>query len=286
VSNSAPPSNLSVRIRRALRRAPRRVRVAQARRQDQRVIAILGMHRAGTSSLAGSLEAAGLFLGDVHGRGHWNPKGNRESKVLMRLHEDVLKANGGAWHKPPERVTWSAEHRARRDRYIRRRGERPLWGFKDPRTLLVIDGWLEAIPDLEMVATVRHPMAVARSLQRRSGSGSFEPWLDLWLAYSRRLLVLHEQRGFPIIDFDLPADAYQARLSEIVVLLGLQPLAGDTAFFEPSLRHVEPDPEPLPAEVDRVYLALRAAAARAAGQSTASAVAGGGTQALHKGAGG
>ena len=240
------------------------------------------MHRAGTSSLAGSLEAAGLFLGDVHGRGQWNPKGNRESKVLMRLHEDVLKANGGAWHKPPERVTWSAEHKARRDRYIRRRLERPLWGFKDPRTLLVIDGWLEAVPDLEMVATVRHPLAVAHSLQRRSGSGSFEPWLDLWLAYSRRLLELYLQHGFAIIDFDLPAEAYQARLTEIMAQLGLRPPAGDPAFFEASLRHVEPDPEPLPVEVERVYLALRAAAAGEAGESASSAIAGGGTRSVHK----
>jgi hypothetical protein len=240
-------------------------------RRPQRVIAILGMHRAGTSSLAGSLEAAGLFLGDVHGRGQWNQKGNRESRFLMKLHEDVLKANGGNWHRPPATVTWLPEHKARRDRYIRRRLGRPLWGFKDPRTLLVIDGWLEAIPDLEMVATVRHPLAVARSLQRRSGREPIEPWLDLWLAYSRRLLDLHGRHHFPIIDFDLPAEAYQARLVTLIEELGLQVPDVDDAFFEASLRHATADDELVPDEVGRVYRELREIAARSARSAEARA---------------
>ncbi len=264
MTNPSQPSTLDARIRRSIGRASRRTRRFVLRRRPQRVIAILGMHRAGTSSLAGSLEAAGLFLGDVRGQGQWNQKGNRESRYLMKLHEDVLNTNGGAWHKPPERVEWSAEQRARRDRYIRQRLGRPIWGFKDPRTLLVIDGWTEAIPDLEMVASVRHPLAVARSLQRRSESETIEPWLDLWLAYSRRLLELHAGHPFPIIDFDLPADAYQARLAALIEELDLPGPDGDDAFFEASLRHIPPQNEPMPDEVRDVYLELREIAARGA----------------------
>lgn len=269
VSKPAAPSTLDARIRRTFGRASRRTRQLARGRQRQRVIAILGMHRAGTSSLAGSLEAAGLFLGDVGGHGQWNQKGNRESKFLMTLHEDVLKANGGAWHKPPQRVVWWDEHRARRDRYIRRRQERPVWGFKDPRTLLVLEGWLEAIPDLGMVGTVRHPLAVARSLQRRSGSESSEPWLELWLAYSRRLLELQQRHGFPIIDFDLPAAAYRARLATLIEELGLSMPEGEEPFFEASLRHAAPDDTPLPDEVEQVYLRLQEIAAQRSGASGA-----------------
>jgi len=227
------------------------------------VVAILGMHRSGTSSLAGSLEEAGLFLGDVRGRGQWNRKGNRESKVLMRLHEDVLKANGGNWRRPPERVTWEPEHKSRRDRYIADRTGRPVWGFKDPRSLLVLDGWLDAIPDLAMVATVRHPMAVARSLQRRSGSESPDPWLELWLAYDRKLLELHAEHDFPIIDFDLPADEYQSRLATLIGELGLR-VPEHGGFFDASLRNPTPDDAALPHEVETVYRELRAIAARGA----------------------
>jgi len=220
------------------------------------------MHRSGTSSLAGSLEEAGLFLGDVRGRGQWNRKGNRESKVLMQMHEDVLRANGGNWRRPPERVAWAPEHKARRDRYIADRVGRSVWGFKDPRSVFVLDGWLDAIPDLEMVASVRHPMAVARSLQRRSGSDSVDPWLGLWLAYDRKLLELHAQHGFPIIDFDLPADQYQARLAALIDEMGLHAPERESTFFEDALRNPTPEDAALPDEVETVYRELRAIAAR------------------------
>jgi hypothetical protein len=269
VTKHPEPTTFDARIRRTLGRASRRTRHLVLSRRAQRVIAVLGMHRAGTSSLAGSLESAGLFLGDVRGRGQWNEKGNRESRFLMQLHEDVLKANGGNWHRPPASVTWRPEHKRRRDRYIRRRLGHPVWGFKDPRTLLVIDGWLEAIPDLEMVATVRHPLAVARSLQRRSGKEPLEPWLDLWLAYSQRLLQLHRAHEFPIIDFDLPDDAYQARLLTLIGELDLRVPDGDDPFFEASLRHGAAEDAPLPAEVERVYLELRRIAAAGAAAAEA-----------------
>ncbi len=242
--------------------------------QGQEVLAILGMHRSGTSSLAGSLEQAGLFLGDrdVAGQGKWNAKGNRESKVLMRLHEDVLKASGGAWDRPPERVTWSPEQRHIRDRFIASRAMQRSWGFKDPRTLLVIDGWLEAIPDLRMVATIRHPSTVAQSLQRRSGpqragSGTLDGWLQLWLAYNERLLRLHEAHGFPIIDFDLPAEPYQQRLAAITTELGLHPGSEGPEFFESSLRTSDRHDGELPEAVEEVYRRLvEIAATQADGQ--------------------
>lgn len=223
--------------------------------RGQQVLAILGMHRSGTSSLTGSLEKAGLYLGDrdVAGKGKWNARGNRESKVLMQLHEQLLNENGGSWDHPPAVVRWDAQQRATRDKFIRSRSTHRRWGFKDPRTVLVMDGWLEAVPGLRMVGTVRNPAAVARSLQRRAGSGSPADWLQLWLDYNERLLGLYEARPFPIIDFDLPADRYQHRLGHLIEELGLQRPEGNDEFFESSLRSPEqPGPE-LPERVQTVY---------------------------------
>jgi hypothetical protein len=252
-----------------LGRLERRARRGLVRLKGQQVVAILGMHRSGTSSLAGSLEQAGLYLGagDVAGKGRWNAKGNRESKVLMRLHERLLEANGGSWQRPPARVRWGAEQREARDRFIRSRATRQRWGFKDPRTILVIDGWLEAIPDLVMVATIRHPVAVARSLQKRAAAGSLDEWLGLWLDYDERLLRLYQARPFPIIDFDLPAERYQRRLDSVIGELGLRQPTQAEPFFESSLRSGgQPELEPLelPAQVAAVYQQLSAIAAQQA----------------------
>lgn len=237
--------------------------------RDVRVITVLGMHRSGTSSLVGSLEAAGLPLGEVRDEGGAsNAKGHREPGELIALHEDVLITSGGAWHLPPEKVTWTRRQRKRRDEFIAAHAGMPLWGWKEPRTLLVIDGWLEVLPRLEMVGTFRHPAAVARSLQRRHGSDTVESWLQLWLVYNSVLLRLADERGLPLIDFDLPAEAYQARLRAIVEELRL-PGGGD-GFFDASLRtspaQAPPDMQ-LPGYLESVHVRLREiAAAQAASQ--------------------
>ena len=227
-----------------------------------RVITILGMHRSGTSALTGSLEAAGLHLGDVRAEGgDSNLKGHREPGELIKLHEDVLITSGGAWHLPPPSVTWTARQVARRDEFIAARAGLPLWGWKEPRTLLVLDGWLDSIPALEMVGTFRHPAVVARSLQRRHGNDRMDMWLDVWLAYNDILLRLAEERGLPLIDFDLPAEAYAARLRAIVEELRLP--GGEDDFFDASLRTSQkklPDAD-LPTDVAHVYARLKETAA-------------------------
>jgi hypothetical protein len=236
-----------------------------------RVVTVLGMHRSGTSSLVGSLEAAGLPLGEVQTRvAKANQKGHREPSELIALHEDVLISSGGAWHLPPAEVRWSDKQRQRRDAFIASRADLPLWGWKEPRTLLVLDGWLEALPGLEMVATFRHPAVVARSLQRRHGSDSVEMWLELWRAYNTRLLKLVEARGFPIIDFDLPEDGYEARLRSIVTELDLPQAGSMSSFFDGSLRQSQkqaPTDATLPPEVRRTYEQLVGIAAAQAASS-------------------
>ena len=56
--------------------------VAAEARPD-RVVCVLGMHRSGTSCLAGSLEQQGLFLGETNTRGPFNLRGNRESFLWL-----------------------------------------------------------------------------------------------------------------------------------------------------------------------------------------------------------
>ena len=74
-----------------------------------RVLAVLGMHRSGTSWLAGSLEEMGVALGEVSTADPHNRKGNRESPELMALHDGVLRGNDGSWKRPPRRRVWTAE---------------------------------------------------------------------------------------------------------------------------------------------------------------------------------
>ena len=88
-----------------------------------------------------------------------------------------------------------------RDQFIEAHRQMTPWGFKDPRTVFTIEGWLEAVPDLRLVGTFRHPVPVARSLQRRGGR-ELGGWIDLWYLYNERLLKLRDRHSFDLVNFD------------------------------------------------------------------------------------
>lgn len=233
----------------------------------QRVVAILGMHRSGTSLLAGTLQECGLELGDVNTQAPANEKGNRESWLLVALHEDVLRKSGGFWHRPPTRqASWSPLHRAIRSLFIQEFRGVPLWGFKDPRLLLLLDDWLEALPSLELVGIFRHPHEAAQSLRQRTPAlFPGDSAAQLWLAYNRRLLAWHERTGCPLVEFVSDRAAFNAAASALARRLDLPgaPPAASLGFYEDRLRHQSAGGEPLAAELADVYTALRECAARA-----------------------
>jgi SAM-dependent methyltransferase len=226
-------------------------------------ILILGMHRSGTSCLAGSLQEAGLYLGEVNTAAPHNAKGNRESRAIMELHDDLLRANGGAWDAPPEPVVWPAEYQARRDAIIATYPTDQIWGFKDPRTLLTLEGWLEALPSVRFVGTFRHPLAVAASLQARNGF-AVEHSLALWEAYNRLLLDYQRRFGFPILCFDWLPEHYHQCLRKITPRLGLTVPETGLTFFEAALRRnpAALDDGHLPPSVAALHRALHKVANR------------------------
>ena len=236
-----------------------RIFTDRRRSADSQAVLILGMHRSGTSCLAGCLQEAGVDLGKVNEGvplSSFNPKGNRENNRITKLNDAVLAANGGTWDRPPKSVVWSRRHEVRRERLIRGFPTDRPWGFKDPRTLLTLSGWLESLPAARMVATFRHPVAVARSLRRRE-QFSMQKGLSLWLTYNRLLLRHHERFEFPLICFDSSVDDYRLALSRILTALRLDLPARGISFFEPRLRRSHPGEETaLPEAITRTYRSL------------------------------
>jgi hypothetical protein len=228
------------------------------------VIAILGMHRSGTSLLAGTLQECGLDLGDVNTSAPANEKGNRESWLLTALHEELLRQAGGGWDRPPDQaVAWGLLHRAIRDLYIGLFAGRSCWGFKDPRLLFCLEGWIEALPALKAVGIFRHPTEVARSLVKRTPARlTLDKALALWATYNRRLLAWHDRIACPLIEYG-PADDFNRRVVGLAARLELpHPLApAELTFFEGGLRHQMADDTPLPSEITELYERLRDLAA-------------------------
>lgn len=207
-------------------------------------IIVLGMHRSGTSCLAGNLEQAGLYLGDVNRKAAHNFKGNLENRKIMDLNDAVLSANGAAWDSPPKTSPiWSTAHCNERDRILASYPGNRTIGFKEPRTLLTLEGWLEALPGARLVGTFRHPHAVAKSLHARDGF-PLQRGYDLWLSYNRRLLEAGEKQGMDLINFDRSADHYKRSLGAICEKLNLTSPTEGFDFFDAGLRHNDSPQEP------------------------------------------
>jgi hypothetical protein len=228
-----------------------------------RCLVVLGMHRSGTSVLMGTLRDAGVHIGQVLGDSiDGNRKGLQEAPAVLYMHENLLQASGGTWHAPPETVAWRELHRSVRDLFIESRAGVPLWGFKDPRTLLTLEGWLEALPQLEPVGIFRHPLPVARSLQRRNGF-PLAQGIALWTAYNRRLVAWQRRRPFPLLEFHADPTLVRQGLDAVLAALDLpqRHQAAAASFFAPELRTPLPPEEPLEDEAATLYEELQRIAA-------------------------
>jgi len=86
-----------------------------------------------------------------------------------------------------------------------------------------------------------------------------EQALALWQAYNRQLLALHRQKAFPVLCFDEDEQTLHRKLDEVMSGYGLVPPREDR-FFSSELKHHQGAQEPLSAELDATYRALRAIA--------------------------
>jgi hypothetical protein len=212
-------------------------------------VAILGMHRSGTSCLAGCLEDCGLFLGEVNREAPHNRKGNNENVAIRNIHDRVLARVGASWDNPPHHpVAWLEGERLELWEVIKNYEAKPHWGFKDPRSIFLLDGWLELDLGLKLVGTYRHPADVVASLERRNG---FDPdrSLHLWRAYNNTLSTWAQKTGLSLIRYDAQKERYMAQIRRSAAELGLDPGA-KIMFRDEDLNHHAMTSAPDSADLD------------------------------------
>ncbi|MEM6794456.1 MAG: hypothetical protein AAF725_10780, partial [Acidobacteriota bacterium] len=162
--------------------------------ERSRGIIVLGMHRAGTSTITSVLANLGFELpGEPIPAGWDNPKGYWEPREVVETHDAFLHAIHRSWSDPrplhPRHFEGSAAKTAVES--LRRFAEQAVlpcsqWVLKDPRMCRLLPLWrplLEAERvDLHVLLIIRSPLAVAASLQKRDGF-STEKSLLLWLRH-------------------------------------------------------------------------------------------------------
>jgi hypothetical protein len=216
-------------------------------------IAVVGMHRSGTSATAGMLIGFGLagprpddlVPGDSSNeRGHW------ESHEVQLCNAHLLAARGATTYSPPpiterwdniavyESVLSEARHW-----FSATYSGRSLV-MKDPRICLTLPFWRSALPStLGAVFVLRDPMDVARSLEARDGIPVILG-LAMWDRYIRS--AASGLTGVPtlVVEYDAmiedPSKALKA-VSTFLEQMGIHPEESETedaaTRLDPKLRH-------------------------------------------------
>ncbi len=222
------------------------------------IVFILGMHRSGTSCLAGCLEACGLYLGKVDRFRQDNRRGNLELLAVNDLQDEIFSANGGTWSQPPDQITVNPEQQLRLKQILAGFPSDVMCGLKDPRMLLLMDDWIKAAGDCTFVGIYRHPLAVAESLAKRNQIPADQA-CRLWLRYNAALIQLHQQHHFPLVEFDLgESETYAQTVAAIASHLGLTPaISSIRAYLDTKLDHCRTHLPDVPSTCQEAYTYLR-----------------------------
>ena len=161
-------------------------------------LVVLGMHRSGTSALAGVLNLCGAHLPEnlKPPKVGVNPKGFFEPEEVLDLNVRLMRQLGGDWNHVgfdvPQDGPVVAEFISDARAVIASEyGRRPLIAIKDPRIcvlaslwhrVLVLEGYRPAY-----VVPIRNPLEVAQSLHAR-GDMSIDEGLALWRTYMERVV--------------------------------------------------------------------------------------------------
>ena len=165
------------------------------------IVIVLGMHRSGTSAVAGILHLNKIIMGSNDNFKPkplpQNPKGFYENYDFRKINDNMLNEVNYKVKSlnfnipiplPKKKIEWKMEYLIKKqiDKYSK-------WGWKDPRTCLTLDHWLNIIlkfkkkEDIKIIFTIRDPLAVANSLKKRDGLDIYSG-LKLWKVYNHRAL--------------------------------------------------------------------------------------------------
>lgn len=153
--------------------------------EDQAVrtcLLVLGMHRSGTSALTRLINLLGAQLPKrVLGAGEGNPTGHWEPEALVDINERLLAEARSSWDDwrqidlsglPPDRQNFYRDDisKALADDF----GSADIFVLKEPRIARLAPFYLDLLAGMGVTPRAlliyRHPVAVARSLERRGGS--------------------------------------------------------------------------------------------------------------------
>ncbi|MGX4585827.1 hypothetical protein [Paenibacillus chitinolyticus] len=217
-------------------------------------VIILGMHRSGTSLLAQTVRSLGVHMGHEHQMvppREDNPEGFWEHAEIVAVHDELLERLSSSWDttKPlPEQWWLTKGGMASRAKLVdivaRDFSSHPLWGFKDPRTCLLLPLWQSVFEELNMepryILSLRNPLNVAASLYKRD-QFLHDKSFAIWNLYVLSSLYYTSHKRRIVIDYDRlleqPVETGQKISDFLNIPYGAMERARVGGLPKPALRH-------------------------------------------------
>lgn len=148
--------------------------------KHQNPLIILGMHRSGTSMLSRYIDEIGYFTGV-------DKQQDNESLTFIKINNWILRQYNATWDNPYNYKFKNTHINEIIKKTIKKylnsvfrfnflgnfffknpsKGQTFRWGWKDPRTSITLDFWLELFAQPTLIHIYRNPLDVAQSLKQR-----------------------------------------------------------------------------------------------------------------------
>lgn len=221
----------------------------------KQVVLVLGMHRSGTSAIAGISHLLGASAPATMMQPAFdNPTGFWESQAIVELNEAILTTFGGHWYDclPLDPTSLDAKSRQALATHCasvvtREFGDAPLFVLKDPRFSLLLEFWLPAFAAIGVaiapLLALRHPAEVIASMRRRDNMPG-DIAAPLWLHYTLEAERHTRDRPRAVLSYDRFMQDWRGCLARVSAEAGITwPLPLESAaaaideFLRPQLRH-------------------------------------------------
>lgn len=211
-------------------------------------VCVIGMHRSGTSLVAHLLNKVGLDLGPEDAwieAAESNPLGHFEHRGFLAINELILSHFGGTWENPPIlEVGWEKSPalepiRQQAALCLKAFTKDRAWGWKDPRTSLLIPFWKAQIPTLRCVICLRNPIECGKSLAKRDRMAS-DHAMFLWNRYTRSAIRDTEGMERLFVFYEDVLENPHAQVARLTAFCGLPTPSDLTPIREivtPNFKH-------------------------------------------------